>query len=174
MFILVGVGGWDTEDLIQAGTYSYAPSSAGPVRHGVWYQLVPERDDAVFPGARVLQGDLIEAAVEQDGSKPDRWVVRITDLTNGHGFSTAVSFRSRGTDPCFVIAAPSRNGDGGPYFRLPHWDRVDFEALEVRLGKRWVPAASLPSYRIDMRRGGGVKARVGPLSTASSFTVPGS
>lgn len=175
MFIWVGVGGWNetAENIVQVGTYAYLPKPSGDAGHGVWYEIVPGLPHAVFARTPVSPGDVVEGSVEQTGARGRDWALRLTDLTNGWEFTTTIAFRSLHSSPAFVVEAPNRGRAqvAGPYYRLPRWDRVAFAAAEVKVDGHWMPAASLRSYRIDMRRGGAVLARTGRLSTSSSFTV---
>lgn len=173
-FVWIGVGGWNQTDdnIVQDGTFVYYPPGGGR-NEGVWYEQVPPiNGQAKFPGGFVAPGDHVYASVIHLG-RPDQWQVAVDDVTNGSNFAIDLHFHSMDAYPSFVVEDPDNGpaGPTGPFFPFPHWGTVTISNMQVRVGSSWVPAASLPAYRIDMVRGGRVMAQAGPLSTRSSFTA---
>jgi hypothetical protein len=171
-FVWLGIGGWDqtNSNIIQAGTFAYFPGG-GQTNEGVWYQLVPVDQKAIFPVVGVGPGDHIYASVIQlPGGK---WQMTVADVSLPSSFSITLNFKSLGAYPSFVVEDPDSGqlGDAGPFYPFPRWRSVVFADLQVRVGRVWVAAASLPAIRIDMVRDGRVLATAGPLSRGSSFSA---
>ena len=171
-FVWLGIGGWDqtNSNIIQAGTFAYFPGG-GQTNEGVWYQLVPIDQKAIFPVVGVAPGDHIYASVIQlPGGK---WQMTVADVSLPSSFSITLNFKSPGAYPSFVVEDPDSGqlGDAGPFYPFPRWRSVVFADLQVRVGRVWVAAASLPAIRIDMVRDGRVLATAGPLSRGSSFSA---
>ena len=97
----------------------------------------------------------------------------VDDVTSRSAFSIALPFQSLGAYPSFVVEDPDSGplGDAGPFFPLPRWGSVAFSNVQVRVGRTWVAAASLPAIQISMIRDGSVLATAGPLSRLSSFSA---
>jgi len=171
-FVWLGIGGWDqtNSNIIQAGTFAYFPGG-GQTNEGVWYQLVPIDQKAIFPVVGVAPGDHIYASVIQlPGGK---WQMTVADVSLPSSFSITLNFKSPGAYPSFVVEDPDSGqlGDAGPFYPFPRWRSVVFADLQVRVGRVWVAAASLPAIRIDMVRDGRVLATAGQLSRGSSFSA---
>jgi hypothetical protein len=171
-FVWIGIGGWNQtgSNIIQAGTFVYFPGG-GQTNEGVWYQRVPVNQKAIFPLVGVGRGDRIYASVVL--LRQGQWRMAVDDVTIGSSFSIALPFQSLGAYPSFVVEDPDSGplGDVGPFFPLPRWGSVTFSNVQVRVGRTWVAAASLPGIQISMVRGGTVLATAGPLSRQSSFSA---
>jgi hypothetical protein len=171
-FVWLGIGGWDqtNSNIIQVGTFAYFPGG-GQTNEGVWYQRVPVNQKAIFPLVGVGAGDHIYASVIQLPGA--RWRMTVDDVSIPSSFSITLNFQSLGAYPSFVVEDPDSGplGDAGPFYPFPRWRSVTFSNLQVRVGRVWVAAASLPAIRIDMVRDGRVLATAGPLSRGSSFSA---
>jgi hypothetical protein len=171
-FVWIGIGGWNQtgSNIIQAGTFVYFPGG-GQTNEGVWYQRVPENQKAIFPLVGVGPGDHIYASVVL--LPGGQWRMAVDDVTSRSAFSIALPFQSLGAYPSFVVEDPDSGplGDAGPFFPLPRWGSVAFSNVQVRVGRTWVAAASLPAIQISMIRDGSVLATAGPLSRLSSFSA---
>lgn len=171
-FVWIGIGGWNQtgSNIIQAGTFVYFPGG-GRTNEGVWYQRVPENQKAIFPLVGAGPGDHIYASVVH--LPAGQWRMAVDDVTSGSAFSIGLPFQSLGAYPSFVVEDPDSGplGDAGPFFPLPRWGSVAFSNVQVRVGRNWVAAASLPAIQISMVRGGKVLATAGPLSRRSSFSA---
>jgi hypothetical protein len=132
---------------------------------------VPVNQKAIFPLIGVGSGDHIYASVVL--LPGGQWRMAVDDVTVGSDFSLALPFQSLGAYPSFVVEDPDSGplGDAGPFFPFPHWGSVAFSDLQVRVGRDWVAAASLPAVQISMVRDGKVLATAGPLSRQSSFSA---
>ena len=173
-FVWIGVGGWGPgpTNLIQDGTFTYFPSAYG-TNEGIWYQRIPPNQRAKFPLVPVSPGDRIYASVERVAGSGGRWRLSVQDVVTGSVYSKDLGFHSRGTYPSFIVEDPNRNSSGpsGPFYKFSRWKSVTFSNMQVRVGSKWVGAATLPAIQISMVRGGKTLAVAGPLSRRSSFTA---
>jgi hypothetical protein len=132
-----GIGGYRTDDLIQAGT---AEDSKSGGQYGkqyfAWYELLPdgERDLHNCSGdrqCRVRPGDQISVAIHKLGS--GSWMISMTD--SGHWqWKKRVSYRSSRSSAEWILEAPSI---GGAQTKLAHVGTVQFGPVS-----RYVAAAN--------------------------------
>lgn len=172
-FVWLGIGGWGQKDdnIIQEGTFAWFPSNSQR-NEGVWYELVPNYF-AKYPGVGVSPGDHIDASIVLLSARTHTWRLTLDDSTSGARWSKNLKFKSLETYPSFVVEDPDKGSSGasGPFFPFPHWTPVTFTHVGILIGKRWVGAAQLSRYRINMVRGRKTLATTGSLSRFSSFTV---
>ena len=166
--IWVGIGGWGQTDLIQAGTF------ASPANYGwfdaIWYELLPARPKS--SPYTVVPGDKIAVSIVQLRPQQEKWQISVDDMSGGQTFTTIVHYDSAGAYPSFVVEDPI-NGPrpSSPSAPFPHWGAVSFSNMQIRIGDRWKPAASVYGYRVQMVRNGHTLAIAGPLDKASGFTA---
>jgi hypothetical protein len=172
-FVWLGIGGWGAKDdnIIQEGTFAWFPSNTQR-NEGIWYELVPNYF-ARYAGVGVSPGDHISASITLISARKHEWHVAMVDSTSGARWSKNLTFKSLETFPSFIVEDPDKGSKGadGPFFPFPHFTPVTFTHVGILIGKRWVGAASLSRYRIDMVRGSKTLATAGSLSRFSSFTV---
>jgi hypothetical protein len=172
-FVWLGVGGWGRRDdnIIQEGTFAYFPTNSRR-NEGIWYELVP-LEFAQYAGVPVFPGNHINASVTLLSARRHVWRLILSDTTSGGRFVRSLTFHSLGEFPSFVVEDPDMGNVGatGPFFPFPRWTPVTFTHMGIRIGNRWVAAARLSRYRINMVRGRHVLATAGGLSGQSSFTA---
>jgi hypothetical protein len=97
----VGIGGYRTRDLIQAGTQSIS-SGDGRVAYQAWYEMLPDFSHpvplTVFPGHTVN--------VSIDEQRPDEWLIVITNLTTGEVHQRTETYSSSRSSAEWVQEAP--------------------------------------------------------------------
>jgi hypothetical protein len=179
--IWVGIGGWgQAPNIIQVGTFAHFSRVGGafPVHtstEGFWYELVPADPQVLFQSGFIASpGDKIYASLIRLPGARDKWRIWISDpAIGGDTFTTTVRFHSLEAYPAFIVEDPNRVRAGrvGPFIPFAHWGPVTFANLQVRVASRWLPAAMLPGYRINMTRNGQVLATAGALSKTSGFTA---
>lgn len=98
----VGIGGLDTEDLIQAGTMATATGS-GSVTYEAWIELLPAASRTV-PLA-VSAGDSVSVTLTE--RSPDRWLIAMKNNTTSGTYSVTVSYESTRSSAEWVQEAPS-------------------------------------------------------------------
>jgi hypothetical protein len=172
-FVWLGIGGWNQADnnIIQDGTFTYFPGG-GLRNEGVWDELVPN-EEAKFPGVPVGPGDHIYSSITLVSARNNKWHMYLHDLTSGATFSKTVKFKSLESYPSFVVEDPNKGKPSptGPFYPFPRWKSVTFTHIGVRIRNRWVGAASLTRYRVNMVRGRKTYAAAGSLSRKSAFTA---
>ncbi len=173
-FVWLGIGGWGPKDdnIIQEGTFAWFPRD-NQRNEGVWYELVP-LEDAQSAGVAIRPGDHIIASITLRSARTNTWRLVLDDATTGARFAINLKFKSLEVFPSFIVEDPDKGSSSpnGPFFPFPHWTPVTFTHIAIRIGSnRWISAARLPMYRINMVRGRDKLATVGAMSRQSSFTV---
>lgn len=97
----VGIGGVDSNDLIQAGTQ--ATVSGGVVQYDAWIEMLPQSSRPV--SIAVNPGDSVTVAIAQQSG--DEWSISIKNNTTGNRYATTVTYRSSNSSAEWVQEAPS-------------------------------------------------------------------
>ncbi|MDB4939889.1 MAG: hypothetical protein JWO40_314 [Candidatus Doudnabacteria bacterium] len=105
----VGIGGVDSNDLIQAGTM--AITGMGATRYSVWYELLPNYSK-VLP-LPVKAGDSISASIQQIAST--KWKIYLVNNSSGQSYTKVVSYKSLVSSAEWVEEMPS----DGSYDLMP-------------------------------------------------------
>jgi hypothetical protein len=172
-FVWLGIGGWGLKDdnIIQEGTFVYFPGR-GRRNEGIWYERVPQQD-AQSANVGVSPGDHIRASIILVSARTNTWQLVVDDATSGVRWTRDLKFRSLEVFPSFVVEDPDKgtSNPNGPFFPFPRWTPVTFSHVGIRVGSRWIDAARLSNYRVNMVRGRDTLATVGALRRNSSFTV---
>ena len=101
----VGVGGFTTTDLIQAGVgEDYIPGFG--VEYYPWYELLPASETRI--DQPVQPGDHITVAVKDTGD--NLWKIRMADAERGWTFSIVLSYASLHSSAEWIVEAPSLSG----------------------------------------------------------------
>lgn len=98
----VGIGGVDTEDLVQAGTMATVTSS-GAVSYEAWIEMLPAASRTV-PLA-VSGGDSVTVTITERSS--DRWHLALKNNTSGGRYEITVDYVSSRSSAEWVEEAPS-------------------------------------------------------------------
>ena len=98
----VGIGGLDTEDLIQAGTMSTV-TGEGSVTYQAWIEMLP--DSARMIPLSVTVGDSVTVAITE--RSPDRWLIAMKNNTTGGTYNITVDYESTRSSAEWVEEAPS-------------------------------------------------------------------
>jgi hypothetical protein len=167
-FVWIGIGGWGRTDynIIQAGTYVYYPKTGGR-GEGIWWERVPTNPVAQGSGVPVHAGDHIRASITL--LSRHRWRMSVADTTTGASFAKDVTFRSLEANPSFVVEDPGN--PKGPFTPFARWRPVTFTHIGIRVGTRWIGAAQLSRYRVNMVRDHRTLATVGGMTRQSGFTA---
>jgi hypothetical protein len=97
----VGIGGIDTNDLIQAGTQ--ATVSGGEVAYEAWIEMLPASSRPV--SLSVSAGDSVTVTITQKAAVD--WTIQMKNNTTGQGYSTTVKYTSSNSSAEWVQEAPS-------------------------------------------------------------------
>jgi len=123
----VGIGGIDTNDLIQAGTQ--ATVSGGEVSYEAWIEMLPASSRPV--SLSVNPGDSVTVTITQKAAVD--WTIALKNNTTGQRYSTDVTYRSSNTSAEWVQEAPSA---GRGVIPLDDFGTISFSgATAVRDGK---------------------------------------
>jgi hypothetical protein len=101
----VGIDGYGTSDLIQAGVTALAASN-GTTSYEAWWDTVPGPVEDQFDASA---GDSVDVNIWQISS--GQWEITLNDITSGQGFATQVSYTGSGdTTAEWIVETP----DGSP------------------------------------------------------------
>jgi Peptidase A4 family len=166
--VWVGVGGFNSPDIMQAGTIAYFTGRYGD--ENAWYERFP-LDKHTVPGLRVFPQDVIDCVLTRQPGSRARWRIWIKETATGAIWTRTVEFDARVQLPDFIVEDPAR-GRGGALETLAHWGSVTFSHMAIRVGGAWVAPGHFSSIRIDMTRGGRTIASAGGLRAGgTSFTA---
>ncbi len=98
----VGIGGLDTEDLVQAGTMANVTGNGG-VTYEAWIEMLPDSSRTV--PLSVSAGDAVTVTLTERSA--DRWLIAMKNNTTGGTYSITVSYASTRTSAEWVQEAPS-------------------------------------------------------------------
>ena len=115
----VGIGGYSTDDLVQAGTE--ADNIGGTAKYDAWTEILPA-SEVVLTGLTIHPGDKIKTTVEE--TSPGVWKMKVKDKTTGHVGSRTVSYSSSGES---VEAIHERPEVGGSLATLAKTTNVTFD-----------------------------------------------
>lgn len=168
--VWIGIGGWQQESLIQAGAYAAPPNEGGLTYNLIFYELLPAGPQV--PQVTVVPGDKIAVSIVQLRPPQDKWLISVDDMSADQTFTQVVQYDSPGTYPSFIVEDPQNvRGLSSVPVPFPHWGSVSFSNMQIRIGNKWKPAASVYGYRVQMARNGLTMATTGPLDKASGFTA---
>ena len=98
----VGIGGLDTEDLIQAGTMATVTGD-GSVSYEAWIEMLP--DSARMIPLTVTAGDSVTVTITERSR--DRWLIALKNNTTGGTYNITVDYESTRSSAEWVQEAPS-------------------------------------------------------------------
>src|ERR1700694_1418112 len=101
----VGIGGFSTRDLIQAGTSSQMVN--GVAQYNAWTEVLPN-PEVPIPGFAVHPGDAMTVAVTQGAG--NKWTIIVNDATTGKTFTKHLSYASCLCSAEWIHEAPTVNG----------------------------------------------------------------
>ncbi len=100
----VGIGGIDSNDLIQAGTQ--ATVSGGEVVYEAWIEMLPASSHPVT--LSVNPGDSVTVTLTQkDANADQQWTIAMQNNTTGQRYNTTVKYASSNSSAEWVQEAPS-------------------------------------------------------------------
>ncbi len=171
----IGVGGWNTSGLFQAGTTE--ESYDGTLYYFVWDENLPGQQTGVYRFA-VNPGDTISATISQ--SSGSTWTLTVEDKTTGKTDNQTESYTGSTASAEFIQEAPSSEGSVlplDPYETFPFY-HAEVDGVTAGLNDSQqvtMPSLSLPSEpnasdnAFSMAYGGATPA---PPSPPSATTEP--
>lgn len=101
----VGIGGFNSGDLIQAGTTEQ--DAGGHVSYNAWTEILPA-PETVIPNFTVHPGDAI--TVDITNSSGTAWKIVVSDTTARESFTRSVNYTSMRNSAEWIHEAPQVNG----------------------------------------------------------------
>jgi hypothetical protein len=107
-----GIGGYNTSDLIQAGT-SENSSLTGAISGGqynAWYEILPDSETPLTncsgnPACTVQPGDVVTVSISQ--TSPGHWDVNLSDPAEGWTFDKSIAYASSLSSAEWILEAPT-------------------------------------------------------------------
>jgi hypothetical protein len=97
----VGIGGYRTRDLIQAGTQAIS-SGSGRVTYQAWYEKLPDFSRPV--PLTVLPGHMVNVSIDLQAT--DTWLITLTNLTTGEVHRRTEEYTSSRSSAEWIQEAP--------------------------------------------------------------------
>ncbi len=159
----IGVGGFNTQDLIQTGTAQEIDSS-GNMRYYAWYEILPASLVSVF---NVNPGDIMNATIQYQGS--GQWHVVIHDLTTPNGWDQTISYASSFSSAEWIFEATTINNR---LATLPQTSDTIFYGASAYIGSKNNLGFFSPTQLLMVDTSTlDVKAQPGPLPSPDRFAV---
>ena len=96
-----GIGGYTSNDLIQAGAgQEYIPGSG--VRYFAWWETLPDAETEI--ANPVAPGDHMRVSITNTSG--NAWTIQIADSTKGWTFSKSVTYASTKSSAEWIVEAP--------------------------------------------------------------------
>jgi len=101
----VGIGGYSSGDLIQAGTSEQFVG--GVASYNAWTEILPA-SEVVIPGFTVQPGDRMTVNITKGSGT--NWKIVVTDSTSGKSFTKKLRYASLESSAEWIHEAPTVNG----------------------------------------------------------------
>jgi hypothetical protein len=107
--VWVGIGGYDDNTLIQAGTEQ--DSVNGAKAYSAWYEILPGQSVSIMT---VNPGDKINASIMLIDSATNSWSVYVHDTTTGQKFTKILTYNSSRLSAEWIVERPTLNNGLSP------------------------------------------------------------
>jgi hypothetical protein len=155
----VGIGGYNSQDLIQAGTEQDVLGN-GSTRYYAWWEILPFPENPI--SMAVHPGDTMQVTVRTvSGGKSSSWEIFIKNKTTGASFTKKLTYSSSFSSAEWIEEAPTVNGQIAP---LADFGTVTFNNSQAGYNGHVVSISGGPYTAIDIQDPHGQKAAPGPLS----------
>ena len=162
----VGIGGVESEDLIQVGTQTIA-GSGGSVHYEAWWETLPEVSEHL--NLDVSPGDSVSASLVYLGN--NMWRVSLIDNTTNKEAQITVPYHSSLSSAEWVEEMPAME-EGNSLIPLDDFGTMGFwGACTVKDGTSMSPGEAGARPLQMLNRHGDVLAAPSVLGDAGSFTV---
>lgn len=160
----VGIGGVQSDDLIQAGTQAIVEGNA--VGYQAWIEIMP--DPSMPVPLDVEPGDEVSATITQ--TAPGLWEISLTNETSGDSYRTAVAYASSLSSAEWVEEMPA--SISGRLIPLNNFGTVRFVSASARAGGKTLGVAEAGGLPLSMiTRTGQALAVPSVLSESGGFIV---
>jgi hypothetical protein len=158
----VGLGGQTDNTLIQAGTEQDLVN--GQVTYYAWYEMLPDYA-VVVTDITVSPGDVIAASVALVDSSANKWLIQISDATNGQAFSKNVVYNSSRSSGEWILERPSVNNKIAP---LSDFGNITFQDCSIKVNNSVGPISQFKYSQVRMANQGAT-----PLTSVSAISADG-
>ncbi len=161
----VGIGGYGSNDLVQAGTQAEV-TRTGDIRYSAWMERLPQAAQTV--SLTVSGGDSVTVTLTEQSS--GQWLTSLVNNTTGRSYTTTVRYSSTHLSAEWIQEAPS-NGRG--VVPLDDFGSVRFTSASARMDGREVSIKEAGGKPVTMADSSGqaLASPSGIASDGSSFTV---
>lgn len=161
----VGIGGVQSDDLIQAGTQAIAGRS-GEASYQAWFEILPHVSMPV--DLAVSPGDSMTTTITEES--PDNWNIVIHNNTTGKQYEKTVAYRSSKSSAEWVEERVSSLD--GSFYPLDNFSAVNFtNALAMKDGQL-LQLSQLDAKPLTMVSGSGqILASASKLDEHGQFSV---
>ena len=156
----VGIGGVNSNDLIQSGTQAVTDAS-GDVTYEAWYELLP-RYPHILP-VTVSANDSVSVSIARQAN--GQWLISFRDNTSGSSYQATVSYASSLSSAEWIVEQPSvRRG----FIALDNFGSIVFSNATATMNGNVVDLADSGAQKITM-----VNYSKQALATPSGFDANG-
>jgi hypothetical protein len=161
----VGIGGTNTDDLIQAGTQAIVERD-GKVTYQAWMELMPDASVPLPIG--IHPGD--EVSVDIHETTFGRWMVSVSNQTTGDSYHTQVPYLSNLSSAEWIEEMPATVG--GNFIPLDSFGSVRFLSGSALINGQELTLGQLGASALSMiNRQGKALAVTSVLSNTGGFIV---
>jgi hypothetical protein len=158
----VGIGGYNSNDLIQAGTEQDINGNGQPSYYA-WWEILPAPETPI--SMTIHPGDSMLVVIHTKHlDQNSTWRIFIKDQTTGATFVKTVTYNSSFSSAEWIEEAPTVNGQIAP---LADFGTVTFNNCQVFYNGSLGNISSGPNTAIDLQDPNGQVAAPGPLSNNS-------
>ncbi|MGI8855558.1 MAG: G1 family glutamic endopeptidase [Thermomicrobiales bacterium] len=162
----VGIGGQNTEDLIQAGTVQDIED--GVPTYYAWVEVLPDALLGVSPRRFPARpGDVFAVTIANTGG--NNWSIMLENRTTGQHLSLTVTYASCTCSAEWVEEVPEIDGVNDP--ALANFGTVAFTEATATVGGVLRAAADLHPEPLALKQGGKVVAQPSMSADGASLTV---
>lgn len=155
----VGIGGWDSPALVQAGVQEISMGQQALVEP--WWEMIPQPQQFAT-GIMVRSGNKVLVSIVE--ARANLWRISMRDLTDGDAFAVAVRYRVVDPTADFVLERPSDPNGSLAAFAVT--SPVRFAQMRVNGGQ--ASLAALTPIELQSSMGDIVPSSIG----AGSFELP--
>ncbi len=138
----VGIGGFQTSDLLAVGTQEQAVQ--GQASYVAFWETAPGNEVAIG-SVPVHPGDRVAASLHE--VSPGQWQITLRDLTSGQTFTQVVSYDSSRSSAEILLADPSQ---GGSILPLGDFGRLVFSHGKVTRNGSTLPILLAGALPVEM------------------------
>ncbi len=167
----VGIGGTNSDTLIQAGTTQYIEN--GTPQYYAWIETLPQTAELIAPQKlRVRPDDAVGVTIRNVGG--DQWQIKIENASAGQQLTRSVTYASCKCSAEWIEEEPTIVTDSGQGLAtLANFGSVKFSDAYAKVGSDTQTLRQLSVTPITLKNGGG-QALATPSDLSSSgnnFTV---